>query len=343
MGRFGNIWKSGKYTQNPKDEPLSKEVVSMMTDVSPAFGLSESSHVVLSALKPRRGMETGRWLNTLTNDLGAINERLTDVPQVEHDSAFGEMTTWMDKLFYQFRDLAFEFNKTAANTELLVTVEHPQLHDKVLDPHAEASGIKVYRGRLTTTEWALGVIGEEEKIAIHLIPAAMLLGFIVGQFTAEQYPPFMEVVRSTINGKPGWTIGGEPTVMEAIPFLAKELLGDLIRVASGVMSESELFSSGTGHPKLGENLAVGYANVNKTPEQIATSTGEQAIESKSISEACDVVDHAVDSELKKLYEQVAKLTPDAPLAGPTRTQISNLEKFRSKMLAAFEEYTNSHN
>lgn len=341
MGRFGNVWKSGKFTLNASEEPLSKEVVSMMTEVSPAFGLSESSNVVLSTLRTKRGMETGRWLNNLTNELGTTNERLTALPQ-QDGNAFQETVAWMNELFKQFSDLSFEFNKTAVNTDLLVTVEQPQLHDKNVAPNSTESGSKVYRGRLTTSQWALGLIGQEEKITIHLIPAAMLLGFIVGQFTDEQFPPFMEIVRSNLSGTPGWTIGGEPATMQAIPYLAKELLGDLIRVASGVMSESELFSSGSEQPKLGENLAVGYSPTTKT-QALGTSSGaEQSADSSSISDACDLVDSAVDRELKRLYQQVSTLRPDSELATPTRTQISDLEKFRSKMLAAFEEYTNAH-
>ncbi len=341
MGRFGNVWKSGRFSLNTSEEPLSKEVVSMMTDASPAFGLSDSSNVILSTLRTKRGLETGRWLNTLTTDLGATNERLTPLSQVE-GSAYHEMIAWMDQMFQQFADLSFEFNKTAVNTDLLVTVEQPQLHDKNIAPNSPESGVKVYRGRLTTSKWALGVFGEDEKIKIHLIPAAMLLGFFVGQFTDEQFPPFMEIIRSKGEGKQGWTIGGQPATSQAVPYLAKELLGDLIRVASGVMSEAELLASSADHPKLGENVAVGYSHANNAPAPAPANGAGQSADSHAISEACDLVDSAVDSELKRLYEQVATLRPDSELATPTRKQISDLEKFRSKMLAAFEEYTGAH-
>jgi hypothetical protein len=345
MGRFGDLWKSGKFVLKKEDEPLSEEVVSLMTDAQPAFGLNDSSNVILSALRTKRGMETGRWLNSLTSEVTATQDRLTAVAEVPGtaNNGFDEMLTWMNQLFQQFRDLAFEFNKTAGSSDLLITVEMPQLHDKNASRESSESGIKVYRGRLTTSQWALGLIGQEESIAIHLIPAAMLLGFIVGQFSDKQFPPFMEIRRANVNGKPGWTIGGEPASVQTVPYLAKELLGDLIRVASGVMSESELFSSGKELPRLGENTAVGYPNTGKAPEKGTVSGAEVTSSDKTIHEACDVVDTAVDQELKRLYAKVATLRPDSPEATPTRTQISSLEKFRSNMLAAFEEYTNANN
>jgi len=39
-----------------------------------------------------------------------------------------------------------------------------------------------------------------------------------------------------------WRIDGCKLRFEMLPMLCKELLGDLVRVASGTMNESELFS-----------------------------------------------------------------------------------------------------
>jgi hypothetical protein len=343
MGRFGDVWKSGKFSLNTKPNPeegLSNEVVSMMQEVSPEFGLTDASHVVLSALRSRRGLETGRWLSTLATESGSTHQRLPQV-QASSASAFDEMAKWMDLLFQQLAELTYEFNKTAANSNLLVTLEHPEVYDKSASQGSFGPGTKIYRGRLTTSQWALGILGKEEKISVYLIPAAMLLAFTAGQLSERDYPPFMEIAKTTLNGRTIWTIGGQPAPLEVIPHLAKELLGDLVRVASGVMSESELFASGSEKPKLGENLAVGYANPQKQPPA-ATAPSSPAninIGNMSISDACDLVDEAIERDLKALYQMASTLKPDSQQATPTRTKISNLEKFRSKMLAAFEEYT----
>lgn len=348
MGRFGDVWKSGKFSINAKQEAsseqgLSNEVVSMMQEVSPEFGLTEASNVVLSALKSRRGLETGRWLSTLATESGATHQRLPAAAPAAAPS-FDETVKWMNLLFHQMNELTYEFNKTAVNNaNLLVTVETPQVYETGGGPNTFGGGIKIYRGRLTTSQWALGVVGKEGKISLYLIPAAMLLSFTAGHMNDRDFPPFMEIIRTSVNNTPVWTVGGQPAPIQAIPYLAKELLGDLIRVASGVMSESELFTSNSDKPKLGENLAVGYSTPKEAPAK-ATAAGITPNVSPgemTISDACDMVDSAIDRDLKKLYGKAATLKPDSADAAPTRTHISNLERFRSQMLAAFAEFTHN--
>ena len=346
MGRFGDVWKSGKFSVNTKEEQtpeqgLSDEVVSMMQDQSPEFGLTNASHVVLGALRSRRGLETGRWLSTLATEAGNPQARVP-VVSAQPASSFEEMRKWIDLLFQQLGELTYEFNKTAVNSNLLVTLEHPQLFDAPGKQATYGQPTKIYRGRLTTSQWALGVLGKDDKISIFLVPAALLLAFAAGQLSDKDYPPFMEILRTNVNGKMLWTVGGQAAPVEAIPYLAKELLGDLIRVASGVMSENELFASSSEKPKLGENLAVGYSAPQQKPAPATASSAAPAASDSAISDACDLVDDAIERELKALYEKASKLKPDSAEATPTRTKISDLEKFRSKMMAAFEEYTHAN-
>ncbi|PWT94360.1 MAG: hypothetical protein C5B53_13355 [Candidatus Melainabacteria bacterium] len=343
MGRFGDVWKSGKFSlntkqQTPAEEGLSDEVVSMMQEISPEFGLTDASHVVLGALKSRRSLETGRWLSTLATEASATQPKLPQATTSSGSTTFDDMAAWVDQLFQQFRDLTFEFNKTAINSNLLVTLEQPETFEGPAAPGTFGRA-RVYRGRLTTSQWALAVLGREGKISIYLLPSALLLAFTAGQLNDRDYPPFIEVVKGNVNGRTGWTIGGQPAPPEAMPYLAKELLGDLIRVASGVMSENELFANTTEKPKLGENLAVGYTAPPQTPAPATAGSAKPAGSDSAISDACDLVDEAIERELKALYERASTLKPDSEQATPTRTKISNLEKFRSKMLAAFEEYT----
>jgi hypothetical protein len=192
MGRFGNVWKSGKFSSNTEQKPISKEVISLMHEVTPSFGLSESYGAILTNLRTKRGLETGRWLNTLTTEVGVAQEKIATASQ-QNSTTFDEIIVWMDQLFVQFRDLAFEFNKSAINTDLLIAAEQPQLHEKRLAPAAENEVIKIYRGRVTTSQWALALIGQEDRICIYLIPAAMLLNLMVGHLSQQQFPPFIEI------------------------------------------------------------------------------------------------------------------------------------------------------
>ena len=176
---------------------------------------------------------------------------------------------------------------------------------------------------------------------MYLLPAGMVLAFDTEQLSDSQYPPFMEVLHSKADSKAAWTIDGEAAPLEAIPHLARELFGDLIRVASGVMSDSDLFADNNDNPVLGKNLAVGYER-----EQPPASASQAVAPGESwnpnqmiISDACDVVDGVIERELKRLYEEAAKLKPDSPETQDTRKKISAVESFRTKMLDAFEQFT----
>lgn len=342
MGRFGDLWKTGKFMLNSKDNPdkgLSDEVLSMMQESEPEFGLTEASHVVLSALKPRRGLETGRWLNTLNQQTENAQERLFPVSAPSTNS-IEDMVHWVDELFKQFRDLAFEFNKTALNTGFLITVEPPEMHDQFAPNDSVAPAIRIYRGRLTSGQWALGIIGQIDKISVYMIPTSMLLAFAAGQLGDKDFAPFMEFVSANTDIAPSWTIGGQAAPLSTIPYLAKEMVGDLIRVASGVMSESELFASSSDNLQLGENLAVGYSKPKESQTTATAKINPPVVsEDVNISEACDIVDAVIEKELKALYNQASKLKPSSELATPIRTKISDLEKFRSQILAAFEAFT----
>jgi len=194
---------------------------------------------------------------------------------------------------------------------------------------------KSYKGRLTTRDWALIVRGHESKVAVFVMPSSMVMAFDTDTVGEDEVPPFMEITRTAAGGKVTWVIGGEATGMEAVSPLAKELFGDLIRVSSGVMSETELFGS-HDHPKLGENVAVGYEPAKAQPSAEIGQSAEHVI-----SKACDIVDDIIEEELKKLYAGAASYLPGSPEAAIVRKQISATENFHNKILDAFKEYAHA--
>jgi len=345
MGRFRDLWASGRFAIKQKQEDVDQqqhEALDMIHELSPDYAVSEASKVILDALKSRRGQETGKWLKAM------VPESAIAPPQQAQEttgaSIYDEMTTWMDALFKQFTELVFEFNKQAVGTDLLISYEKPKLYEKKSDEFWYKPVTKTYQGRLTTRQWALVVRGRDAKISIFVFPASMLLAFNADQDGEQDQPPFMEVVRADVNGINAWTIAGERAPLEAVPHLAKELLGDLIRVSSGAMAESELFTSHADAHKLGENLAVGYdqqAAQAAIPAQARHKSGEHTVnlDEMNVFDACDIVDGIIERELQRLYTEAAKLGPGVPQAETARKQISTVESFRMKMLEAFEEFT----
>ena len=355
MGRFSDLWASGKFAVKARaeqDERDQTEAAHIFQEMSPELGVPEGTKAIFDALKSRRGQETGRWLRELSGAEQPTANQIVEssTPAAASANAFDETVAWVDGIFKEFADLAFEFNKTAVGSDLLVSYDNPQLFEKKSDAVWYKPVTRTYQGRLTTRQWALIIRGMETDIGVLLLPASMLLAFSGGQITDSEYPPFMQVSRGQ-DGK--WSIGGETVTMAAIPHLAKELLGDLIRVSSGVMNESELFSKSSDKPVFNGNLAVGYKGqpapasaasqgvAQTAPQPNALDAGETDTQNLSIHDACDIVDEIVNFELKRLYEQAGKLQPGAPGAESVRKSISAVEKFRTKIVEAFEEYTHS--
>ncbi len=339
MGRFGNLWASGKFVTAKQEEPekfQEQETIDVLATVSPEFNVSSASREILNALKPRRGQETVRWLR----DLAPQAETPSNTAQANTPlSIFEEEVSWMDAIFNQFVHLTFEFNKTAAGTDLLVSCERPTVREKRTDELWYRPVTKTYQGRITTREWALIVRGRDGKVSVFLMPASMVLAFCSDQLSDAECSPFMEMVRSDVHAS--WTIAGEVAPTEAIPHLAKELFGDLIRVASGVMEDSELFASQTGTLALGKNLAVGYdqqqASCKKSPT--VSQNGKLNIADMDLSAACDVVDEVIERELKRLYTEAGQLSSQSADGPALRLKISAVETFRTQILSNFEEYT----
>jgi hypothetical protein len=342
MGRFSDLWKSGRFVTKEKPQPAqapapkAADPASMADlDLGADYGIPENSRQILAALSSRRGQETGRWLNSLVSEQQGSEAAEQQQPAARSAggaSAFDDVVALMDRIFKELSELTYEFNKSAVGTELMVAYEVPQRFEKKTEEVWYRPVERTYQGRLTTRQWALVIKGGDKDIAIYLVPASMLLALSFGQ--PDLTKPFMEIVHA---GSGQWTIGGENTAMVAIAPLAKELLGDLIRVSSGVMNENELFAPHGGEVALGKNLAVGY----KPEAAPALAAKRPGIETLDMHDACDIVDHIIDDELQRLYQRAKSLAPGTADTDTLRKQISAVENFRIKMIDAFEEYTHT--
>jgi hypothetical protein len=333
MGRFKDLWASGKFTVLQGDEwdqCQREQALHQFEQVSPELAVPEKTRAIVDAIKARRGQETGRWLRDMAPK--PARDEATVAATRAKVNAFEQTVAWIDTLFKEFASLAYEFNKTAAGSDLLISYTHPV----TIDNPADDLETKTYQGRLTTRQWALIIRGTDKQVSVLLLPSAALLAFTIGKGADCVYQPFTEVLQSIDTGT--WAIGGVPIQLTAVPHLAKELLGDLIRVSSGVMSESELFSRSMEPPKLGENLAIGYKQQQPPPAAIAPTRPDD-LETMSMHDACDVVDGIIDRELRRLYGESSSQPSSTDGADATRQQISAVEEFRVKMLGAFEHYT----
>lgn len=347
MGRFNDLWASGKFAlkrNQEADESRMQEARARAQELAPDMGIDPNSKEIFNALRAKRGQETGRWLNGL---VPANVEKPVEV-QAAAATAFDDVNKWIDLLCEQFVELSYEFNKKAVGTNLYVSYEKPKLFEKRDEDVWYKPVDKTYKCRLTTRDWALIVRGHDSKIAVFVVPSSMVMAFDNDSVGEDEMPHLMEIERTAASGGAiTWKIGGEATNLSAISPLAKELFGDLIRVSSGVMTEAELFSHDK-NPTLGENVAVGYQQPADGPSKESGSTQGPGTGSTSeaarssehvISKACDIVDEIIDQELKTLYASATQIQPGTPEASNIRRQISATETFHTKILDAFKEYT----
>jgi len=229
------------------------------------------------------------------------------------DLSTNDTAVWVKKLFQEFALQATEFNATASGTEMVMTVRPPEFtfetpHYGAYDPEKK---IKVFKGHIATTHWAMLVQGYNEKIDVYIIPSESILNFTLNDIRKSELSAFMTIDSSIVNGKRQWTTSGHPVTPETLPLLAKELLGDIVRIASGTMEESELFAHHATDLKLGETVAQGYATPTApTPSgQAPTSTSTSpppvpgsvaptvALESLATWPACEALLQAIYKDL----------------------------------------------
>ena len=336
MSRFRDLWVSGKYAIDRKskgevDVRTEKEAAQLMHQLIP-----EESKAIYSDLSARRGSETGKWLKSLAGDAPAAAESWQQAHTNAADS-FEEARVWIDALFQEFGSLTYGFNDRVVGTDLFVACEKAQVVETRDDDIWYHPVVKTIQGRLATRFWCLYVKGNEEKISIYVFPNELTIAFKAGQVSDDEAPPFLVAELKNIGGRNVWAIQGEEASLATLPALAKELFGDLIRVASGKMEGSELFSKNAEQPKFGENLAVGYEQA--APAALAPEAVTLNIDATHLHEACDVLDKVIEKELQKLYQASSSVTPGTEQAEQARLKISAVTTFRSKIVDAFENFT----
>lgn len=213
-----------------------------------------------------------------------------------------ETVLWINRLFDEFSRQSTVYNATASGTNLAISVHQPEVTYE--EPHyGEAydaqKKISVFKGHLSTTTWAMLVQGYEERIDVYVIAADEILNFTVNDIRKSQVSPFMSIASKKVTERREWSVGGAKILPEAIPLLAKELLGDLIRISTGTMSEAELFADHAVPLKLGETVAQGYAPSGRAEPQAPTAapTKSAGVDSLATWAAAEALLSALDQDL----------------------------------------------
>jgi hypothetical protein len=333
VGIFGNIFK--------KEAPPEEE--------------TQASNRVLDILKRRRGEETGKWLNLIRDPsmipkppamstIDGVDKRETldgglytppvdtmytplniegAAPAVVRRSQAltvqSPLADWVNKFFDEFATQAGQFNATAGGTGLMLSVSPPEFNYQAAQygSYAADKKISTIKGHVATLHWALLFQGIAAKINIYILPSDELLNLVNIDVSEAGYAPFMTMESSEKGAELEWHIAGAAVSEQSIPLLARELVGDLIRVSSGTMSETELFAHHHTELKLGETVASGYTPT-PTPapanggsaSSAAGDTAAGGTAALATFAACKDLLAAIDQDLSALSEQESEFERD---------------------------------
>jgi hypothetical protein len=174
---------------------------------------------------------------------------------------------WIENIFDEFARCATEFNRTNTVPTLMVTVFRPEYkyESSTFDTYVPEAKISVFKGHIATNKWGMLVQGHGNVIEIFVFPAENLLRYTLSDIRGTGFAPLMTINAILVSDQLEWHIEDQVVSSEKLPLLAKELFGDLIRIASGKMSDSELFANYSSGFKLGETIAQGYTPVDPGP------------------------------------------------------------------------------
>ncbi|MFN8554284.1 MAG: hypothetical protein U0103_22640 [Candidatus Obscuribacterales bacterium] len=201
----------------------------------PSYLVGDPTETLLNIKSRGDDSETGTWLASLVNDALEIAAH-GDAEQPVTDADLEVMVKWVAEIFNEFELYKIEFNKKAAGSDLIVDASPLNLDSlSATNDHFEA--------HLSTRYWSLAFDASTRKLDVYLIPAELLLAFTTNRIDESEYRPFLTFTPRRHRDQYHWSFEERTITFAMLPKLAKELFGDLIKVASGHISEDELVSN----------------------------------------------------------------------------------------------------
>lgn len=201
----------------------------------PSYLIGDPTETLLNIKNRGDDSETGNWLASLVNDALEIAAH-GDAVQPVTDADLELMVKWVAEIFNEFELYKIEFNKKAAGSDLIVDASSLNLDSlSATNDHFEA--------HLSTRYWSLAFNASTRRLDVYLIPAELVLAFTTSRLDESEYRPFLTFTPRRHRDQYYWSFEERTITFAMLPKLAKELFGDLIRVASGHISEEEFFSN----------------------------------------------------------------------------------------------------
>jgi hypothetical protein len=172
------------------------------------------------------------------------------------------MVKWVAEIFNEFELYKLEFNKQASGSDLMVATS-PLTLDNL------SASNDHFEGHLSTRHWALAFDASTRKLDVYLIPSELVLAFTTSRIDETEYKPFITFTPRRHRDEYYWSVEQRTITFDMLPKLAKELFGDLIKVASGNVSEQEFFRSA---PNEAAEIAKHEAEIASTDRSFESNT-----------------------------------------------------------------------
>ncbi|MBS1956331.1 MAG: hypothetical protein JST89_19245 [Cyanobacteria bacterium SZAS-4] len=201
----------------------------------PSYLMGDASETLFHIKQRGDDSETGNWLSSLVNDALEIAAH-GDAEEPVNDEDVDLMVRWVAQIFNEFELYKIEFNKKASGSDLIVNASALNLGN--LSPSNDR-----FEGHLSTRFWSLAFDASTRKLDVYLIPADLVLAFTTNRIDETEYTPFITFTPRRQMGEYFWSVNQQRITFDMLPKLAKELFGDLIKVASGNVTEEEFFNN----------------------------------------------------------------------------------------------------
>ncbi len=280
----------------------------------PSYLMGDASETLLNIKQRGDDSETGSWLSSLVTDALEIAAH-GDSEQPVTDEDVDVMVRWVAAIFNEFELYKIEFNKKAAGTDLIVAASPLNLENLTASNHH-------FEGHLSTRHWSLVFDASTRKLDVYLIPAELVLAFTTNRIDETEYQPFITFAPRRHSGEYYWSVDKQLITFDMLPKLAKELFGDLIKVASGNVSEEEFFKNAAvesgaaphstapptdrsyeSDPASAAVLNKDFAGSAKSPAQRDTALTEEFFQ------MCNMFSNSIDNEMKAVME-FARTNPE---------------------------------
>lgn len=323
------------------------------------------SDMILGGLKSRAGKETSSWLSNMAGKESVKDhiEQEANASQPRHTgpapTGKGSIVAWFDKIFDNLAQYEVEFNRAVSGTELAVSAERP-----------DYSNPEVFRGKVSTREWALVLRNRQGIIEGFFVPSDKMIAFSIND---KSFTRILQMKPGQSDDEPCYLVGdrGTPVLYSQLPYFSKQLFGALIRVAKGEGSDQEEFiwmppsamperqptskefdaartadsqmpavpssmRASTSHALQGQTQAAPAAYVQPRPHD----SGGFASEPMTLSAAFDAVLQAMELELENLaqvssqaFEEKDQVRVDAAMR-----RTNKVKAYRERLRGAITEW-----